>query len=1015
MSDTGRVAPYPKRLIEVDLPIKRISAHARREKSIRHGHISALHMWWARRPLAACRAVLCAALWPDPADEYCPQAFRDHAAQVLCDFAEKVRNDRRLVELCAESWTRWNRTTPAVMRPSNPGSWPDLRYALLDFIADFANWDASTVPAFLDAACALTQAAHEALGSLPGTRPLVVDPFAGGGSIPLETLRIGADAYASDLNPVAMLLNKVVLEYIPKYGNAELRMGNAEGQEITFHGLAEAVRYWGDWIREQAEEELAGFYPKDPDGATPIGYLWARTIVCEGPGCGKVVPIIRNQVISSRNGAEVAVAIGYDGNRLQTSVVMSQDARRISGGTSRRSSVTCPACGFTTPRTHVEVQANTRGFGHHLYLVCLRTPSGQRIYRQPADNDFAALQSAERALTNWSTCVASLDGIPDEELPYLRSIFNVRVYGIDRWSKLFTHRQLLSCLSFTRIIRRFGEQIASRIGNCGLAAALTECLALSVSNSFQYQCSIATYLTEGIKSAFIQGQSLPMKMDFVEANPLMDELAGGYPYSLSQHVSALAYTASFPFHPGTTQQVSALALPLPANAVDLVATDPPYYDVVPYADLSDFFYVWLRRMLHGITSFPTGDALTPKEDEIVQLAERNKRYSAKTKHWFEEQMRAALSGAQTAVKPSGLAVIVFAHKETAAWESLLQSVLSAAWMVTGSWPIDTEKSTRLRANDSAVLASSIHLVCRPRQGHTVGDWRDVLTELPVRVRGWLPRLAQEGVVGADAIFACIGPALEIYSRYERVEKPDGQTVDLHEYLEYVWAAVAREALSTIFEQADATGLEEDARLTAIWLWTLRGNDERGVMRAEQDAISEGDGEEENEQGRSSPSNQRSPFSLEYDAARKIAQGLGAHLGQLDHMVEIKGETARLRAVIERRRYLLGKEQAGVTPPRRGHKGQIDMFASMDQPDEAEVAEAQAPSAGRTVLDRVHQAMLLFGDGRSEALKRFLVEDGAGKDPRLWRLAQALSALYPATSEEKRWVDGILARKKGLGF
>ena len=213
--------------------------------------------------------MICAALWPDPADEHCPQAFRDAAALALCDFAEQVRTDETLAGLCRESWSRWLRTTSATMRGDNPAAWGDMRYALLDFIADFANWDASTVPAFLETARALTQAAHEALGGAPGTRPLVVDPFAGGGSIPLEALRVGADAFASDLNPVAVLLNKVVLEYIPKYGNAEIRMRNAEGAEVTFHGLAEAVRYWGDWIKRQAEEELARVLPQRPRRRDP--------------------------------------------------------------------------------------------------------------------------------------------------------------------------------------------------------------------------------------------------------------------------------------------------------------------------------------------------------------------------------------------------------------------------------------------------------------------------------------------------------------------------------------------------------------------------------------------------------------------------------------------------------------------------------------------------------------------------------------------------------------------------
>jgi putative DNA methylase len=286
---------YPKRLIEVDLPIKRISAHARREKSIRHGHISTLHIWWARRPLAACRAVLCAALWPDPADENCPVAFRQAAAGQILNFARQVMSSEKLAQICSPaSFGRWNTLSrPTVsIDPQDPAHMNHLRYALLDFIADFSNWDASTVPAFLETARALTQAAHEALGGAPGTRPLVVDPFAGGGAIPLEALRVGADAFSSDLNPVAVLLNKVVLEYIPRYGQR----------------LADEVRKWGQWVQEQAEQELAEFYPQDPDGATPIAYLWARTITCEGPGCGAEVPLMRGLWLSKQKKTPCSIA-----------------------------------------------------------------------------------------------------------------------------------------------------------------------------------------------------------------------------------------------------------------------------------------------------------------------------------------------------------------------------------------------------------------------------------------------------------------------------------------------------------------------------------------------------------------------------------------------------------------------------------------------------------------------------------------------------------------------------------
>jgi adenine-specific DNA methylase len=269
---------YPKRLIEVDLPIKRISAHARREKSIRHGHISTLHIWWARRPLAACRAVICASLWPDPADPLCPQSFRDRASKIIYDFAFAAAHSKELGESCDhEIWVKWQAMAQkGALDSHNEAHWNILRFALLDFIADFANWDNSTVKEYLETSRALTLAAHEALGGEPGTRPLVVDPFAGGGAIPLEAMRTGAEAFASDLNPVPVLLNKLVLEDIPKYGV----------------GLADELRRQGASIKREAEKELAEFYPQDADGAIPIAYIWARTIKCEGPRCGSEVPLI---------------------------------------------------------------------------------------------------------------------------------------------------------------------------------------------------------------------------------------------------------------------------------------------------------------------------------------------------------------------------------------------------------------------------------------------------------------------------------------------------------------------------------------------------------------------------------------------------------------------------------------------------------------------------------------------------------------------------------------------------
>lgn len=263
----------------------------------------------------------------------------------------------------------------------------------------------------------------------------------------------------------------------------------------------------------------------------------------------------------------------------------------------------------------------------------------------------------------------------------------------------------------------------------------------------------------------------------------------------------------------------------------------------------------------------------------------------------------------------------------------------------------------------------------------------------------MPRLAEEGIVGADAIFACLGPALEIFSKYSRVEKADGTPVPLRDYLEQVWAAVSKEALNMVFEGADASGFEEDARLTAMWLWTIAaGNGGNGDHGDDSNVV------------------RSSGYSLEFDAARKIAQGLGAHMDGMPNLVEIKGDQARLLAVAERTKHLFGKDEQAPASRKRKAVQQADLFAELEEiEEETSLGVGAAPKLGETALDRVHQSMILFAAGRSEALKRFIVEEGAGGDPRFWRLAQAMSALYPANTDEKRWVDGVLARKKSLGF
>jgi len=517
---------------------------------------------------------------------------------------------------------------------------------------------------------------------------------------------------------------------------------------------------------------------------------------------------------------------------------------------------------------------------------------------------------------------------------------------------------------------------------------------------------------------FNQGQALPARWEFAEMCPALDE-GSGWSTSVDYAVRVLEHLATLPW-PATVRSASATAHPMSDDSADLVATDPPYYAAIPYADLSDFFFSWLKRSLTGRHGDLLTATLTPKDDEIVSLAHRAAMYREKNNAWFEAQMGLACAEGRRVCVPHGLGVWVFANKETEAWEAMLGALIGAGWVVTASWPIDTESGNRLRAKDSAALASSVHLVCRPRENpdgtvpaDDTGSWRSVLAELPGRIHEWMPRLNREGVVGADAIFACLGPALEVFSRYSHVEKASGERVLLGEYLEHVWAAVSKEALSLMFDGADATGLEEDARLTAMWLWTLS----TGTSSATEGSSDEADADSEGDSSEKAPKG----FLLEFDAARKIAQGLGAHLEKLTDVVEVKGEKARLLAVAERAKSLFGKDGAKERDARPKGKGkppkrQLGLFTEIEAAEkEGLIGDAGVPKVGETTLDRLHQSMILFATGRSEALKRFLVSEGAGKDARFWKLAQSLSALYPSGSEEKRWVDGVLARKKSLGF
>jgi adenine-specific DNA methylase len=964
-----------RRLIETDeMPIGVISSHARHDQNIRKGHLHTLHVWWATRPLAACRAVLLATILPDPVDERCPEDFRRKAREALAWMQSKDLSDAQ-----------------------------ELRKALLRFIGDFAAWERAREKRWVETARTLVQAAH------PEGAPLVVDPFAGIGSIPFEALRIGADAYASDLNPVAVLLLKTALEYLPTYGTH----------------LAEAVRKWGTWVRERAAEELKEFYPQEPDGSIPLAYLWARTIRCEGPGCGAEVPLVGLLWLSRKGKSRVALR--YQGNkatkRVDFEIFNPQKESDVQSPMVRRFSATCPVCGYTTPYKRVREQIRAKQGGTRdarMLAVITLKPDGSRGFRLATERDVEVARWAEEALERLKREYnGSMTLVPDEPLPPDGALgFRVQKYGMETWGDLFTPRQALTLVTFARLVDEARRTMLSETQDVEFARAVTTCIGLAISNASHYSTSLSYYHPfYGMRSSF-GGNGFPMKADFAEGNLLTPRLVGGFAYPLDQIGQILEQESLQLPRSATTHQVPAANIPLPDGSTPYVVTDPPYYDAVPYASMSDLCYIWLKRMLGALNPDLFRSPLTPKAEEcIMDPGPPWPGEPQKTRSFFEGRIRQALETCRRVLQPDGIAVVLFAHKGTAGWEALINALVQAGWTVTGSWPIETERGARMRAKDSAVLASTVFLICRPRPDEApVGDWRQVLASLNQRVADWLPKLAQEGIQGADAIFSCIGPALEVYSRYGRVETAGGQVIPLGDvrngkgqvvqrgFLSFVWEVVAREALKVIFEEADPTGFEEDARLTAMWLWTLRS---RANGAVQEEAL-----EDQEAEGEAAPK-KPSGYTLPYDDARLIIQSLGAHEDVLKRpggVLEVKGDKARLVPVAERGRWLLGKEADPKAMPRRGRRAQL-AFEEM-APEPEDVVHLQP---GETALDRLHQAMLLFAEGRSEALRRFLVDDGAGQDDRFWRLADALSRLYPMSSQEKRWVDGVLARRRTLGL
>ena len=976
-----------KRLAEVDFPIAEVSKHAVREKNSRCGHIPKIHIWPAARPTGSSRAMLLALLLPDPCDPHCPEEFKEMARLLLQPVANCVTG------------TRDN----------------ELRKALLQFIADFANRELIAKSTYLDVSRALVKAAHGE------ESPLVVDPFAGGGSIPLEALRLDCEAFASDLNPVACMILKVILGDIPRHGP----------------GLAQELRKFGVEIKEKAKEELLDLYPVDPDGAMPITYLWARTVRCEAPNCGAEIPLMRSFWLCKKPKRKWALRHRVEQAhgtppRVEFEVFEPKADNEVQGGTVTRAKATCLFCGTVLPPGRVRAQLVAQKGGSDVIfdnegrrtggarmtaVVTLRPEQKGRHYRLPRDADYDAVRRSHARLADmleeWErNGKKGLCPVPNEPLPPIGTLgFSVQRYGMLQWGDLFTARQKVA---LTVLLETITDKTAGYSIN-GLAT-------LSFGKVVDMNNSLSSWQPHAeIPAHMMTRYAIPVKWDFSEAVSISE--SSGTITSAFKRTCEPIPTIGVLKKSASVEQADASDHPLPDETAGIWFIDPPYYDAIPYADLSDFFLVWLKRALpnHPYLGdpFDKTNPLTPKQHEAVQDESKCDNGRPKDRSWFEEKMAKAFAEGRRVLVADGIGSVVFAHKTTEGWEALLSGMIRGGWTITGSWPIATEMVSRLRARDSAALATSVHLICRPRpKDAIIGDWANVLRELPIRVADWIERLQGEGIRGADLVFACIGPALEIFSRYCSVETAEGQEVGLPEYLEKVWEVVGRAALKQVLGTSEAQArnglagaLEEDARLTALFLWTLQSTEV-----SEENGKKKGVGDEE-----AMAKVAAKGLSLPFDVVRRFAQPMGIDLGVwTGRIIDQKKGVVRLLPVAERAKNLFGRDGASAAAVQieRGQVGSVQqtLFPEMEAAPKIRgrrrgrisilEGDAELQSLDATTLDRVHAAMLLQANGHANALRTMI---GAEQDrgPDFVRLANALSALYPRGSQEKRLLDAML--------
>ncbi len=1036
-----------KRLIEVAFPLKQTSLDSVHEKNVRHGHISTLHIWPARRPLAAARAALIATLLSDPDDPEKRKEILERMAGRVVEKVERRRINGRPVEKVKEETVggilHWGREN---------GS--DLQW-------------------FRD----------EIRKAYGGRAPKVLDPFAGGGAIPLEAMRLGCEVTAMDINPVAWFILKCTLEYpqklagqtrpLPEFAlrdrefmdsflkskgfkGASLRtilerLGHGEGEtqlEFLSHedpifeaDLAWQVRAWGRWVLARARKQLASYYPtyaefgpltpgsedaprplrlletdaegvaqldplnagynetylRDPRNprwiAKPtVAYLWARIVTCKQ--CRAMLALLKTRWLCKKERKRVLLTMEPDAGR--TGVVFGVEAdvprvggnaaqrrehdKRIGGGTMSRTGATCPCCGVIMTMQDIRLEGRAGRLGAVMTAVVVNGPKGKE-YRLPTEHELSAAEVTEEQLQALYADIPF--GLPEEPTPTKTQFSGVYNYGFDTWRKLFTNRQLLAIGALIGPIRSI-RTVSALQDESDWAIATTLMLSVCLDRAINYLSTLCLWesVASEVKQTFLRF-ALPITWDFAEGNPLatVDRFFAGGVTNVSRVLDSLGTAVS---QDCDSPRVLCQSAIVPVEEHDLVVTDPPYYDAIPYSDLMDFFYVWLRRTLHGISpeidkSFK--DLLGPKwssidhDGELIDDSSRFDGDRKKSKINYEDGMFRAFNACGLALAKEGYLVVVFANKQPDAWETLVSAIIRAGFAVNASWPIATEMRGGVRNYGRSSLASSIWLVCRKRQSPRPGWDSSVLQEMRENITKQLRDFWDAGIRGPDFVWAATGPALEAFSKYPVVKKANdpNQLMSVSEFLREVRRMVVDFVVGRVLTQdgeETVTGLDDvttyyllhrhdfgmaEAPVGGCILYALSCNLSDATLVKQHDLLAQGRGRNEEDEENS---------------------------GEEDESGSGGGAKVKLKPWNRRTGRNLGLQGAGGRPV--------------------------------PLIDQVHKLMQLWRGGDQGKVNSYLDERGLPRNALFAQILQALIELAEAGSEERSLLESLSNHIKTRG-